>query len=206
MRDECRRRIRGLYGIADSGSGDPVRVGAALLAGGCRLLQLRCKGWSPDEVTVAGRALLGLCRRVDACLIVNDHAELAVTIGAHGVHVGQTDGPTSEIRRIVGDDRLLGRSTNSAAQIDEALEGADYLAFGPLFPTGNLSRPKPVQGLDQLRAIRPRVPVPLVGIGGITRERLPEVRAAGADAWAVIGAIANADDPIAATRAFMEAG
>lgn len=206
-REALRRRIRGLYGMADAGAGDPVALGAALLEGGARVVQLRCKGWSDDDVLRAARELVGRCAAHGALCIVNDSAEIAVAAGAHGVHVGQTDGPSGPIRRLLGPDRLLGRSTNDPDQIDEAVREADYVAFGPIFPTPNLSRPKPVQGLDALRAVRARVPaeVPLVAIGGITAERLPALRAAGADAWAVIGAVATAPDPVAATRVLLGA-
>lgn len=204
-RTGLRRRIRGLYGMADAGAGDPVALGAALLEGGARVVQLRCKGWSDDDVLRAARELLDRCRAHGALLIVNDAAEIAVAAGAHGVHVGQTDGPAAPIRRVLGPDRLLGRSTNDLDQVPLAVAEADYVAFGPVFPTDHLSRPKAVQGLEALRAARERVPagVPLVAIGGITADRLDAVRAAGADAWAVIGAIAGAADPVAATRALL---
>lgn len=203
-RDEVQDRIRGLYGIADAGAtADPVALGAAMLEGGCRLVQLRCKTWADDEVLRACRELLPRCLAVGATLIVNDLAEVAVAAGAHGVHVGQTDDPAAEVRRILGPDLILGRSTNAPDQVGAALRGADYVAFGPMYETRHLSRPKQIQGPALLRAVRPLVPagVPLVAIGGITRERLPEIRDGGADAWAVIGAIALAPDPIEATRA-----
>ena len=194
-------RIRGLYGIADGSSGDPVRLGALMLEGGCRLVQLRCKGWAPEDVLVAARELRLRTHLYDAVLIVNDDPEVAVAADADGVHLGATDLDVEAARRIVG-DRLIGRSTNDPAQIREALRGADYVAFGPVWETKNVSRPKAVRGVEWLAVARRLVPegVPLVAIGGITAERLDEVRAAGADAWAVIGAIAGAPDPVAATR------
>ncbi len=198
-------RIRGLYGIADADAsgGDPIRAGAAMLAGGCRLIQLRCKSWSSDEVIRVGTELRRLTRDVGSLLIANDDAEVALAIDADGLHLGQTDGPTADARRRLG-DRLLGRSTNTPEQLRAALaEDADYLAFGPMYPTGNLSRPKALQGPALLAALRAEVDRPLVAIGGITVARLPEIRGTGADAWAVIGAICAADDPGAATRALV---
>lgn len=205
-RGEVTRRIRGLYGIADAGEArDPVRLGALLLEGGCRLVQIRAKGWSPDALLEAARALRARCDAVGATLIVNDDAEVAAAAGADGVHVGPTDADLAMARRIVGPERIVGRSTNDPAQISEALLGADYLAFGPVWDTPHLSRPKTLRGLDGFAAARALVPrgVPLVAIGGVTAERLPLVRAAGADAWAVIGAVAGATDPVAATRALL---
>ncbi len=205
----ARLRIRGLYGIANAGSGrlDPVAQGLALLEGGCRLVQLRCKGWAVDDIEAAARELGPACRRAGATFIVNDHPEIAARVDADGVHVGQTDAEAMDARAAIGPDRLLGRSTNHPGEVARALEHADYLAFGPMYDTPHLSRPKSVQGPALLAEVRAQVPpeVPLVAIGGLTRERLPAIRSAGADAWAVIGAIALADDPVAETRAWVDA-
>jgi thiamine-phosphate diphosphorylase len=198
-RSQVRERIRGLYGLAD-GSSDPERLGAQLLEGGCRLLQLRCKGWAHDDIHRIAEGLAARCRAHEATFIVNDHPDIAAAVDADGVHLGQGDRSTAEARRLVGPDRIIGRSTNALDQIAETLVGADYLAFGPMYPTDNLSRPKSVQGPALLRRARARVNMPLVAIGGINADRLPDIRHAGADAWAVIGAVANAEDPVAATR------
>ena len=200
-REETRSRIRGLYGIADAeaAGGDPVRLGHDLLAGGCRLIQLRCKGWSPDDTLRAARALVETCRQVDATFIVNDHPEIAAAADADGVHLGQEDGATGDARAILGPDRILGRSTNDLEQLRLAANEVDYVAFGPVFESPRLGQ-KMVQGLGQLGAARAIAVGPLVAIGGIDAERLPLVKACGADAWAVIGAIAAATDRIAATR------
>ncbi len=201
-REETRSRIRGLYGIADAeaSGGDPVRLGYDLLAGGCRLIQLRCKAWSPDDTLRAARALVETCRQVDATFIVNDHPEIAAAADADGVHLGQDDGATGDARAILGPDRILGRSTNDLDQLRLAAAEVDYVAFGPVFDSPRLADHKSVQGLGQLAAARAIAVGPLVAIGGIDAERLPLVKACGADAWAVIGAIAGAADRIAATR------
>ena len=196
--------IRGLYGIADSGFGDPEAIAADLFEGGCRLVQVRCKGWAVDDVLRVSRAVVRRARPIGAIVIVNDHPEVAVEADAHGVHVGQLDSAVAEVRRIVG-NRIIGRSTNDPEQIRTALEGADYVAFGPVYATANAGRPQTVRGVEGLRAARAIVParVPLVAIGGITAERMPEIRACGADAWAVIGAICARNDRVAATRALL---
>lgn len=187
--------MRRLYGLADAeaGDGDPVGLGADLLGAGCRLVQLRCKAWSDDEVIRAARALADRCRACGATLIVNDRAELALAGGADGVHLGQLDGAVAEARRVLGSGAIVGRSTGDVDQIALAVQEADYVAFGPVYPTPHLSRPKAVRGIDGLRAARVHVPagVPLVAIGGIDASSLAEVVDAGADAWAVIGAIAR---------------
>jgi thiamine-phosphate pyrophosphorylase len=201
-REETRSRVRGLYGIADAeaAGGDPVRLGHDLLAGGCRLVQLRCKGWSPDDTLRAARALVETCRQVDATLIVNDDPEIAVAADADGVHLGQDDVSTGSARAILGPDRILGRSTNDLEQLRIAAGEADYVAFGPVFDTPRATDKKTVQGLGQLGAARAVAAIPLVAIGGIDADKLPLVKACGADAWAVIGAIASMTDRIAATR------
>jgi thiamine-phosphate diphosphorylase len=197
--------VRGLYGIADAAasSGDPLRLGMQMLQGGCRFLQLRCKGWPADDVVVVGRALAASCAVHGARLLANDDPGVALAMGADGVHLGQTDGALAAARRILPTG-ILGRSTNTPAELAAAIaEGADYVAFGPVFSTPTLSRPKAVRGLAGLSATRAGTRLPLVAIGGITPENLESVRTAGADAWAVIGAIADAADPVAATRALL---
>ena len=193
-------RIKGLYAIADAQtSPDPVRLAAQMLEGGCRLIQLRAKTWSADDILNAANQIMPLVQRYNAVFIVNDHPHIAAACNAHGVHVGQTDGEAMNVRRIIGPNRILGRSTNSIVEIKRAMEEANYLAFGPIFPTTHLSRPKSVRGLTLLHQARSLCPLPLVAIGGLNKQRLAEVRRL-ADSWAVIGAIAASPDPVAATR------
>lgn len=202
-RSEVRERIRGPYGIADAGAsgGDPIGLGVAWLEGGCRLLQLRCKGWPADDVLRAARELVPRCRAVGATFIVNDHPEVAAAADADGVHVGQSDADEVTARRLLGPDRILGRSTGALEELLHA--EADYLAFGPVFATAHRSTPGRPQGLDLLRRARMIVARPLVAIGGIGPENLAQVRAIGVDAWAVIGAVALASDRTAAARALL---
>lgn len=204
--------MAGLYTIADAqvSAGDPVGLAVDALQGGCRLLQLRCKEWSPDDVLLAARELVGHGQRYGATVIVNDDPEIAAAAGADGVHLGQLDGPIERARKAMGPGAIVGRSTGDLEAVRLASdEGADYIAFGPVFPTPHLSRPKAVRGLEMLHEARALLlglradAVPMVAIGGITRERLAEIKASGVSAWAVIGAIALADDPVEATRALL---
>lgn len=205
--ERARRLVRGLYGIADAGAGhgDPVGLGADLLAGGCRLVQLRAKGWSADEVERAGLALQLRCARVGAALIINDHAEVARAVDALGVHVGQEDAPTATVRATLLPHQLLGRSSHDPAQAVLAAKESDYVAFGPIFATTNTVTDKGVRGLHRLAEVRAALGITavLVAIGGLDDLRIPAVRQAGADAWAVIGAIGGAPDRVAATRRLM---
>jgi thiamine-phosphate diphosphorylase len=150
------------------------------------------------------RALAERCRQVGALLIVNDRADLALAVGAGGLHVGQEDLPAEAARRLLPPDMILGVSTHGPGQARQALaDKADYIAVGSIFPTGTKAEFQLV-GPDLVRTLRPEISVPLVGIGGITLDNAEEVIAAGADAVAVISAICAAPDPEVATRRLME--
>jgi thiamine-phosphate diphosphorylase len=143
------------------------------------------------------------CREVGALFIVNDRADLALAAGADGLHVGQDDLPAREARALLPPPMILGVSTHDAVQARRAVaDGADYVAVGSIFPTSSKTGFQLV-GPELIRRVRPEVPVPLVGIGGITADNAPAVLAAGADAVAVISALCAAPDPEAATRAFL---
>ncbi len=176
----------------------------AVLAGGCRLVQLREKTLPPAELYPLAEALRRRCKEMGALFIVNDRADLALALDADGLHVGQDDLPAAAARRLLRPGMILGVSTHDAGQAGRALaDGADYIAVGSMFPTGT----KPgfqLVGPELIRRIRPEVPVPIVGIGGITEDRAEAVIAAGADAVAVISAVCAAADPEAATRRFLE--
>ncbi len=144
------------------------------------------------------------CREAGAHFIVNDRADLALAVDADGLHVGQDDLPARAARRVLRPGMLLGVSTHDSAQARQAVaDGADYVAVGSMFPTATKAGFQLV-GPELVRELRPRVPVPLVGIGGITPDNAGEVIRAGADAVAVISAVCAAPDPAAATRRFLE--
>jgi len=177
----------------------------ATLAGGCRMIQLREKEWPSGRLLPLAERMRDRCRRAGATFIVNDRVDLALAVGADGVHLGQDDLPPRAARPLLRPGMVLGRSTHSVGQAREAqVEGADYIAVGSMFPT----RTKPdfqLVGPELIRAIRPETRSPLVGIGGVTRENVAEVICAGADGVAVISAVCGAPDPAAATREFLAA-
>ena len=176
----------------------------AVLAGGCRLVQLREKTLPMAELLPLARALRARCRAAGARFIVNDRADLALAAEADGVHVGQDDLPAHAARRLLRPGMTLGVSTHDEAQARQALAaGADYIAVGSMFPTGSKTGFQLV-GPTLLRQVRPLISVPLVAIGGITEANVGEVIRAGADAVAVISAVCGAPDPAAAARSFME--
>ncbi len=169
--------------------GDWMTVAEAALAGGADCLQLREKSLADGELLRRARAVAGLCRRYEALFIVNDRADIAVLAGADGVHVGQRDLPIDAVRRIVGPDLIVGKSTSTLQEaIAAAAEGPDYIGIGPVFPS--LTKPQErISGVETLRQVAAQVKIPLVAIGGITPENASDVLAAGAYGIAVCQAV-----------------
>jgi thiamine-phosphate pyrophosphorylase len=192
-----------LYAIVDplDTGRSPVALAEALLAGGARCLQLRWKAAAPRDVLEAARAIHPLARAADALFLVNDRPDIAVLAGADGVHLGQDDLPPAAARRVLGPARIVGVSTHDPEQARQAVAaGADYVAVGPIYATTSKAGALPPRGLDLVRTVRPLVPCPLVAIGGIDATTAAGVIAAGADAVAMIGALARTPDPAAAVR------
>lgn len=199
---------RGLYAIVDPSIApdrDPERLAEAILRGGCAVLQLRGKGGSDRERLGLARRIAARCRARGVPFVMNDRPDLALLVHAEGLHLGQDDLPIAEARRVVG-AVTIGRSTHDETQARQAVEeGADVVAFGPVFPTTSKERPDPVVGVDRLAAVCALSAAPVVGIGGVTLASAPALAGAGARWGAVIGALAKADDPEAAARALHRA-
>ncbi len=189
---------------------DPRVVAASALRGGATRLQLRTKSMADRDRLALARDLSRLCQRASVPFVMNDRVDLALLAGADEVHLGQDDLGIGDARRIT--DRLpIGRSTHDLAQLRAAREeGADRIAFGPVFPTRSKANPDPVVGLERLAEALAIVDAPLVAIGGIdlarcaelaksslARKRLSEV--------AVISAVCAAPDAEAATARLREA-
>jgi thiamine-phosphate pyrophosphorylase len=180
-----------LYGIVDLGYVRPEKVlamTADLLAGGVDILQLRAKKYSAAEVETLALQILPLSRGAGVPLIINDFPEVAAKVGADGVHVGQDDLSIAQVRAIVGDSCIVGKSTHSLAQARAAIDEAiDYIGFGPLYATGTKPDYIPV-GLQDIRAVHALATKPVFCIGGVNQERLPEILAAGAHRVVVVSA------------------
>jgi thiamine-phosphate pyrophosphorylase len=198
-----------LYGILDMGyvqeSGMQAAAGQ-LLRGGVGALQLRAKAHDADGVlALVGEwapDLVEMCRSHGVPLIINDFPEVAVALGADGVHIGQDDGSLAEVREVVGEDMIVGRSTHSPAQALAALEeGFDYIGFGPLFPTPT-KQGRPGIGLDDIARVQREVGahIPVFCIGGIVPENLELVLASGARRVVIVSALLQADDVASAAR------
>jgi thiamine-phosphate pyrophosphorylase len=165
-----------------------------LARGGASLIQLRDKNLSAREFCDQIMAALVVARRHGVTALINDRVDLAIACGADGVHLGQDDLPPVAARKLMGDDAIIGYSTHNLEQATAAAtHPINYLAVGPIFQTTSKSDTFPVVGLEGLRTIRAAVgDIPIVAIGGITRDTAGAVIRAGADSVAVIGALLSA--------------
>ena len=175
-----------------------------LVEAGVELLQYRDKHGSAGRILDSSQALAARFVPKGVRVIVNDRADIAAMAGAAGVHVGQEDLPVNEARKICGAPLWVGVSTHTLEQLRAAeATSADYIAVGPIFPTGTKANPDPVVGLEFLRAARQLTRKPLVAIGGITVESASEVYRAGADSIAVIRDLMAARDPAHRAREYL---
>ena len=164
----------------------PVAAAGAILEGGARILQYRRKSFWGREAFAEAEQIARLCREADAIFIVNDRADYARLLGA-GLHLGQEDLLPADARIVVGAAPVIGFSTHNGAQMEAAQSyPVDYVAFGPVFRTTTKERPDPATGIGGLRHVRTLTRLPLVAIGGITRDNAGACREAGADAVAVV--------------------
>lgn len=165
---------------------------AELIAGGAKLIQLREKHQSPKEFFADAVQAIEIARRAgNVKIIINDRVDIALAAGADGVHLGQTDLPPVEARKILGETAIIGFSTHNLAQAAAAKDlPLDYIAVGPIFATATKENPDAVVGLDNLQIIRRTVEnLPLVAIGGISRENFVSVLNSGANSVALISAL-----------------
>jgi thiamine-phosphate pyrophosphorylase len=186
-----------LYAIADPGEGDrdPVELTQELLDGGTTIVQLRWKRAPTGPLLAAAMTCRRLAAAHGALFFVNDRVDVALACAADGVHLGQEDLPLAAARRLLGDERWIGVSTHDLAQARAAeAAGADYIGFGPLFPTATKATGYRARGIDGLREVRSAVAVPIVAIGGIDRTNARSALDAGADAVAMISALRDVAD------------
>lgn len=207
------RAIRGFYAILDRADEALARALVGGLAGGARVLQVRIKPRSGPPVGAAELVRIAamarrICDEAGAALVVNDRVDVALAVGADGVHLGQADLPLAEARALAGGRLWIGISTHDPAQVRAAVAGgADYLGYGPVFPTETKAHPDPVQGIARLReAVALAGQTPVVAIGGITPARVDDVYGAGAAAVCAIGAVNDAPDVAATARRMGQRG
>lgn len=181
-----------------------VEVVAAALAAGAPAVQARAKDASARELLELGRSLLPLAREHGALLFVNDRLDVALALGADGVHLGPDDIPVAAARRAMGPGFLIGSSTDDP-EIARRLvaDGADYIGCGTVYSTSTKSDAGEVIGLEGLDRVARAVAVPVIGIGGITVARAAEVATTSAAGIAVVGAVMAAADPGTAARGLL---
>lgn len=207
LRPAATKFIGGIYVIIDPehcGGRDTLTIAEATASAGAAIIQLRHKNASKSTITAEARSIAEICRRNETVFIVNDYPDIAATVGADGVHVGQGDLSIAECREILKPHQIVGKSN---ALLDEAIasfeEGADYIAVGSIYETDTKSDTRPA-GLSTLRAVAERVTAPIVAIGGIKPSNVTEVARAGADCICVATAVTMASDPTQATGELVE--
>lgn len=195
--------LRGLYVITDeeiSPGRTHVDIARAAIAGGARLIQIRDKHANDRAFYEAALVIRKLTSDAGALFLVNDRVHIAAAVGADGVNVGQTDLPVAAVRAVLGSKAIVGVSCDSVEQAVQAeADGANYVGFGPVFPTATKLDAGPATGLAVLEEVCRRVTVPVVAIGGINASNIAQVACAGAACAAVISAIVCAPDMTAAT-------
>ncbi len=189
-------RLRGLYFVTPGTSAGRLELVAAALRGGARIVQYRDKAADPDARRREAGEILQQCQLAGALCLINDDVALCKTIGADGVHLGENDSAIQTARIRLGPDRIIGASCYNELQRarDAAAAGADYVAFGSIYPSATKPAARRAD-LDLLRTARRELDIPICAIGGITVGNAAPVVAAGADMIAVIQGITDSPDP-----------
>ncbi len=172
------------------------------LEGGCRWIQLRMKNCPLSEVEAVGRQVKALCKEHDAIFIIDDYVELAQKLEADGVHLGKNDMPVAEARQVLGEGFLIGGTANTFEDIVRHYQGgADYIGCGPFRFTTTKQNLSPVLGLQGYANLMQQmketdIHLPVVAIGGITRQDIPDILRTGVHGIALSGAVLHADNPV----------
>lgn len=180
------------------------------LEGGCRWVQLRMKDAPDDEIISTAKEVKKLCGEFQATFIVDDHVSLVKIIGADGVHLGKNDMPVDTARRILGKDCIIGATANTFDDVENAYnKGADYIGCGPFRFTTTKKNLSPVLGLEGYSEIvkqmkQSGINIPVVAIGGILKEDIPQIMQTGISGIALSGAVLNAQDPVSEMKTILK--
>ena len=197
-------RLYAIVDTAQTGGRPLVSVIDAMLAGGVSVLQLRVKDRPADEFLRLALTARERTTRAGCLFIVNDRVDIALAARADGVHLGQDDLPLEAARPLVG-EMLIGISTHSLEQAEAAERGgADYIGFGPMFPTRTKETGYGSRGVAMLESVRRRVGIPIVAIGGITADNVARTWNSGADAAAMISYLTQSDDITARVKEILD--
>jgi thiamine-phosphate pyrophosphorylase len=183
-----------------------VELTRLAISGGADTIQFRQKEGSTRQMIEMARDIRHLCASSGVTFIVNDRLDVAIASDSDGVHLGQDDFPIPLAREILGDNKIIG---GSAVRLEEAQkcleEGADYIGFGPVYPTSSKADAGPATGLELMKAVIDKVPLPLIAIGGVNIKNTLEVIQAGANGIAVFSAVCCQQNPEQATRELAQA-
>ena len=180
------------------------------LRGGCKWVQLRMKDATDNKFLSIGRKVAALCRSYNATFLLDDRVHLVAELGADGVHLGKNDMPISEARRILGNEKIIGGTANTFADVQHlAAQGADYIGCGPFRYTPTKRNLAPILGLEGYRNILKQmqqtgISLPLIAIGGIVSTDIAALRDIGVSGIAVSGAVLEAADPIKEMKKLIE--
>ncbi len=209
IHEERMRRFMqaGLYVVTSqalSAGRSTIAIIEAALRGGAKLIQLREKDMNTKEFVQLAQVARRMTEKADALLVINDRLDVAMGVGADGVHLGQDDFPVDMARRLAP-EMIIGASSHSEKEAVEAERlGASYVNIGPLFPTTTKNWRGSFLGLEALRTICPRLRIPVTVMGGIKKEHVKPLTEAGATAIAVVTAVTTAPDPEAAVRELLD--
>jgi thiamine-phosphate pyrophosphorylase len=196
MANRAKSHIGRLHAIVSS-----AELARAAIEGCANVIQFRNKEMTDRKFLESARQFAHLCRTSGRTFIVNDHVDVALMVGADGVHVGPNDLPVADVRRLLGSDRWIGRSVDTPEEAQEAeKEGADYVGAGPVFPTSSKRDAGPLLGVHGLARIVRAVTIPVIAIGGISAACIPDVLATGAHGVALLSAIFESDRPAQIVR------
>lgn len=183
-----------------------VELTEMALAGGADTIQFRSKSGSTREMINSAMQMKALCSEAGVPLIINDRVDIALAVGADGVHLGQDDFPIPLARKLLGPDAIIGGSAGDMEEAQKCLDdGADYIGSGPVYGTDSKSDAGPATGVENIRLIADSIPLPVIAIGGVAACNVKELLDAGAYGVAVISAVCFDDDPEAAAHRFRTA-
>ena len=197
--------LGGLHVLTDARGGrDALGVVSAAVGAGAPVVQVRAKDCTDRVLYEFARRVVQICAAAGATCIVNDRVDVALAVDAAGTHLGAEDLPVAAVRRVAGPGHLIGGTARDPVRAVELVAaGADYLGVGPAYPTTTKAGLPDPLGLLGVAAVAGAVDVPVIAIGGVTAQRVPDLLVAGADGVAVVTAVSEATDPAAATRTLL---
>jgi thiamine-phosphate pyrophosphorylase len=202
-----RPHVHGLHVLTDA-RGGPAALAAveAAVDAGAPAVQVRLKGCTDLVLYDFAAAVVEICASAGATCLVNDRVDIALAVGADGTHLGADDLPVAVARRVAGPAHLIGGTAREPQRARQLVaEGADYLGVGPAYPTRTKTGLPTALGPAGVAAVARAVEVPVIAIGGITADRVPDLLRAGAAGVAVVDAVSGAADPAAATAVLLQA-